>query len=234
MQLSNRTLALFALFTAMLAGTALWLEYGSRPPVAQTTEAAPPRPLLPDVSREGGREVAPAGPLRVRLRSGRSASATLSCDGVFRSQRPFERGSVAFPTIPLGQCHLRLQGADIPYEPVFPGDRLSCWNEDTTTQCRGGLAATYTARVSIDGAEPGTVFVDGEDLGPLPVEGHSVRVGKRLIIVQFEDGTMATWTLTVSPDETITMHFPSRSADLVISDGLRRNNDSDSGDETAD
>ena len=226
MQLSNRALLLFALFAAILAGTALWLEYGARPPVALAIDAPPP-PLIPTVRREGGREVAPSGPLRVRLEGGRASSATLSCDGVFRSQRPFERGAVAFPTIPLGQCSVMLQGTDVPYEPVYPGDQLACRNQDGITACSGGLAVSYAARVSIGSETAGEVYVDGEDAGRLPVSDHPVRVGKRLVVARFDDGTTASWTLVVSPDETIHMHFPSRGTALPIDAALRRRQPSD-------
>ncbi len=209
MQLSDRTLVLFAVFAAMLAATALWLEFSPRTQVAQTDGVPPPAPLIPAVTRSGGRDVQTSGPLRVGIRRGRVDAATLDCDGLFRAQRPTSGEGVVFPTIPLGQCHITLVGSDVSYEPVFPGDRLSCWIDDHTTLCTGGMAASYAARVSIAGDSPGMVSIDGEDLGTLPVENASVRVGKRLVIVTFDNGATAVWTLTVAPDEEIAMQFPS-------------------------
>lgn len=208
MQLTNRTLVLFALFSAALAGVALWLEYGQRTTVAEVTEAPPPAPLIPDVRRSGGRQIELGGPLRVAISRGRAMSAVLDCDGLFRAQRPVRSGGVVFPTIPLGQCSITLDGADIPYEPVFPGDRLSCSVDESTTVCTGGMAASYAASVSIAADEPGTVHIDSVSHGPLPVENAEVRVGRRLVMVEFDSGTSAIWTLTVAPDERIEMHFP--------------------------
>ncbi len=222
MQLSDRTLVLFAVFAAMLAATALWLEFRPRTTVAETNGGPPPAPLIPVVTRSGGRDVGTAGPLRVGIRRGRVDAATLDCDGLFRAQRPTSSGRVVFPTIPLGQCHITLVGSDIPYEPVFPGDRLSCWIDDHTTLCSGGMAASYAARVSVAGDSPGTVSVDGVDLGALPVQNAPVRVGKRLVVVTFDEGATAVWTLTVAPDEEIAMHFPSEPAGMSgAASGLR-------------
>ncbi|MFT6142484.1 MAG: hypothetical protein ACJAZO_000639 [Myxococcota bacterium] len=75
------------------------------------------------------------------------------------------------------------------------------------------MAASYAARVSIDGGAPGTVSIDGNEVGTLPLRDASVRVGKRLVLVTFDDGPTAVWTLTVAPDEEIAMRFPSEDDD---------------------
>ena len=196
--------------------------------MALATGTLPPAPIIPIVTRSGGRIVAPTGPLRISIRRGRVATATLSCGSMFRSQRSVQNGGIVFPTIPLGQCSVLLEGADIAYEPIFPGDRLSCWEDRGTTHCTGGIAASYAARVTVTADAPGALYIDGEFLGALPVENSPVRVGRRLVVVDFQHGPIANWTLTVSPDEQIEMRFPSEPVEVEpLAISLRATNDTD-------
>jgi hypothetical protein len=210
--LSNRTLALFGTFTAVLAVLAIVVTLRVDVSSAPSDAADQGVSVRPVVTRTGGTDVEPKGPLVVRLGSGRSSTARLTCE-LFRSQRPFERGAVTFPTVPLGECSILLEGTTTSYSPVFPGDTLTCGIAGDATECTGGLAASRAARVEVTSDRAGMAYIDDVAVGPVPVS-HEVKIGRRALKVAFDDGTYASWSLVVLPDQAITVHFPESNADL--------------------
>lgn len=206
MDLSNRTLIVFAAVTGMLVILAVTLTLMD-PPQAPQVDASPNVSIIPVVSRTGGSEVSPSGPLTVRRSGGRAGTASLLCD-TFRSQRPFEGGVARFPDVPLGDCAIVLDGTDRAYEPVFPGDNLRCQPDGIATECTGGLAASRAARVTITSDLEGTIALDGDELGAIPVFGAPVKIGRRELRLMFPSGESTTWSLLVQPDQNIRVHFP--------------------------
>lgn len=210
MDISNRSIALLLVVTLLLVAGAAALTFG--PPIG----TSPPAPvakemdlhLKPEVVRRGGRKVAGEGPLTVQVERHTSyETALLECD-MYKSERPLDSGRVVFPTIPFGECSILLVGTEIPYAPVYPGDRLTCVGVDGQTQCTGGVAARRAAQVSVRAALPGRLDVDGDPYGALPLENLRMKVGERNLVVRLDDGRTLRWKLVVQPEETIDLYFP--------------------------
>jgi hypothetical protein len=167
---------------------------------AHTTEGTSPHAVAVDVKD---------GPLVVEIeRVGAYDAARLVCD-MFMSERPFERNKVVFPTIPFGECSIRLVGTEVAYAPVYPGDALRCDGVDGQTQCTGGVAARQAATVTVRSALPGALEVDGDPYGPLPLENLRIKVGERQLAVRLDDGRILRWKLVIKPEEQIDVYFPS-------------------------
>lgn len=215
MNISNRNIVVLAIVTLMLVIGAIALSLAPEP--AAQPQAQAPRQLdfhfRPEVVRRGGRKVETEGPLVVRVeRSGDYESAMLVCD-LYKSERPFDSGRVVFPTIPFGECSVRLIGTEIPYAPVYPGDTLNCVGIDGQTQCTGGVAARKAAQVSVRSELPGSLELDGDPFGPLPLENLRMKVGERHLAVRLDDGRTLRWKLVVKPEEVIEVYFGSPDAE---------------------
>ncbi len=215
MDLPNRTLVLFAILTAALVALAVIVTFGVGQPPVEVQTGPPSVAIIPTVVRTGGTAVDPRGPLSVRRSSGRASTATLACD-TFKSQRPFENGVAVFPSVPLGECSITLDGTEHEYEPVFPGDQLSCGPDGFTTECTGGLAASRAARVTVTSDLEGVVEVDGDQLGAIPVFGAPMKIGRREVRVIFPSGEATSWSLVVLPDQNIRVHFPDPYEDAMM------------------
>lgn len=215
MDISNRSLVLLLIITVFLVVAAAALTFG-----AQLAKHAPVSVLPtvvdltvePEVHRAGGTKILSQGPLTVELEPGVDArSAMIQCD-MYKAERPVINGGFGFESIPFGNCEITLSGATTAYGPVFPGDELKCLITDGRTACTGGAASDLAGTVSIKSELPGFLQIDGDTIGPLPVEGLKMKVGKRQIAVLLEDGRTIRWTLTVQPQETIKLMFPSPDA----------------------
>jgi hypothetical protein len=136
-----------------------------------------------------------------------SGTALLVCD-MYKSERPFVDGGMSFESIPIGDCTVKLSGTDVAYGPVYPGDTLECRAHERKTMCDGGIASDKAGTVTVRSAAAGRLFVDGEDMGPLPLEALRMKVGKRELVVRLDDGRKMTWKLVVQPDELIEVDFP--------------------------
>jgi len=205
--LSNRTLVVFGLFTAVLVALAALVTFGTQPSASVSLASTAPAAIIPTVTRTGGSTPEARGPVVVRRAAGRTANATLTC-GTFRTQRAFDAGVAGFPRVPGGECSVLVDGTSEPYEPVFAGDRLSCRAEGVRTSCTGGMAANHAARLTVTSDSDGTVELDGQRLGEIPLFGASARVGLRQLRVVFPSGRSASWALVVMPDQNIRVHFP--------------------------
>lgn len=206
MLLSNRSLGLLAVVTALLVVAAVLLELDIPTHTAGATMAPPPPTILPTVEREGGRALSTHGPVRVRATG--VEHATVRCGGSYRDQRAFERGRTAFPNIPSGDCTLELDGAEVAWSPVLPGDDLRCHLEDDLTLCTGGAAHRHAARVDIETDGPAEVWIDGRKIGEAPLTDHALPFGVRELLVDFEaPGPVATWSLSLKPEERVRVHF---------------------------
>jgi hypothetical protein len=140
-----------------------------------------------------------------------AGTATLTCTLV-ETKRAIVEGEVFWDQVPAdAACRLALVDTTA-YGPVFRGDRLVCAIEDNATVCTGGLATTGAAHVSVASALPGTLDVDGKDLGRLPLTSIQLEVGKRELVVNLDDGRTLRWTLNIQPNEQIGVAFPSPDA----------------------
>lgn len=209
MEITNRSILVLVAVTVVLLAIALLLALQpTAPPPRASPEAPAPKRLIPQVTREGGETIESSGPLTVSLQRGASAeTASLLCQ-MFRSERAFRRGVLQFPTIPLGDCALKLTGSEREYAPVFPGDRLSCRVHEGRTECTGGVAWEKAATVSVSSDLPGTLRLNGQEVGELPAVGLKLNVGGNLIEVALSDGSSHQWDLRVSPRERVQVHFP--------------------------
>jgi len=198
---------------ALVAGAAV-LTFG--PPIGGSSSGVEVEVtdlhVQPEVVRRGGRKVQGEGPLTVLVeRRANFETALLECD-MYKSERPLMGERVVFPTIPFGECSILLVGTEIPYAPVYPGDRLTCVGVDGQTQCTGGIAAQRAAEVSVRSALPGRLDVDGDPFGALPLENLRLKVGERNLVVRLDDGRSLRWKLIVNPEETIDIYFPDPNA----------------------
>lgn len=214
MDISNRSLVLLLILTLMLVGAAAALTVGLTystappPPDVVATVASDEIRVVPEVIRRGGQKIDPKGPLIVEVAKGTIApSALLVCD-MYKSERPFYQGGMGFETIPFGDCSVKLSGTDHAYSPVYPGDRLICATVDRKTECTGGIAAEKAGVVTIQAAVDGILWVDDEELGPLPLEAQRLKVGRRDLVLKFSDGRYMKWALVVQPEEEIDVYFP--------------------------
>lgn len=209
MDISNRALALLAVSAFALSALAVLMTIYAVP----VSSELPPPPsdrlqVMPAVTRSGGTPIEAVGPLIVRLQPGqRARTAHLGCD-LFKAERRIYDGFVDFPSLPLGDCALTLQGARTGFGPVFPGDRLRCRIEEGATVCEGGLATSRAARVSVTSDVPGELRIDGMTIGPVPRHDLPLTVGRRRISLHYADGRYVEWPLTVRPDERVSLRFP--------------------------
>jgi hypothetical protein len=213
LDISNRSLILLLVITLVLVGAAAALTVGMSLG-GSTIEPPPPvvvqATVQPNVVRSGGKKIDVEGPLVVEVDKSLAsppASALLTCD-MYKSERPFWEGGMGFPSIPFGNCTVLFSGTSVPYGPVFPGDRLVCSVAETKTVCTGGIAADKAGTLSVSSALPGTLEIDGEDLGALPLSNLKVKVGKRALVVHVTDGRTLSWALNVQPEEQIDVSFP--------------------------
>lgn len=221
MEISNRSLIILLVATVLLVVGAAVLTFGAK--LKAAAEGPPPLPtsqveIIPEVHRSGKTGIEAYGPATVTLGPDVDArSAQIQCS-MYKAERPQveEKGGArgfAFEAIPFGtssgDCFLTLSGATTAYGPVFPGDELTCVITDGKTVCTGGLAETKAGTVSVKSTLPGVLQIDGETIGPLPVEAIRVKVGVRDLAVLLDDGRSMKWPLTVQPDETIKVLFPS-------------------------
>jgi hypothetical protein len=217
--ISNRSLVILLGITIVLIGgaAALTMRSAIAPLFATNTEKPPEKPpaLLPLVTRDGGKELHPDGPLIVTLAHGKSAPTAMLTCVVYKSERPFYQGKLGWDSVPDGDCSVRLSGSETAYGPVFPGDDLECEVDGKRTRCTGGMAAEHAGVVSVASALPGSLEVDGDDFGHLPLTQLKLRVGKRSLIVHLDDGRPLEWTLDVQPDERISVSFPSPDAPVA-------------------
>jgi hypothetical protein len=226
LDISNRSLVLLLMITLVLVGFAGVLTAGlsmsaSRITADVAVALAPETLVQPHVERRGGGQtIDPQGPLLLKLGAGASAgSAMLVCD-MYKSERPFVRGELAFPTLPYGDCSVRLSGTTTAYAPVYPGDALVCAGAEDVTQCTGGLAAEHAGTVSVTSALPGALSVDGEPLGRLPQTDLHLKIGRRQLEVTLEDGRTLRWSLIVQPGERVFVNFPSPDGDASDPSGV--------------
>jgi hypothetical protein len=218
--ISNRSIVVLAVVTLLLVVGAGILTLMPAAPPPQAVSQLSSRPMdfhfKPSVVRRGGRKVETEGPLVVNVeRTADYETAMLVCD-MYISERPFTEGTVVFPTIPFGECSLRLVGTEVPYAPVYPGDTLACVGIDGQTQCTGGVAARRAAQVSVRSELPGTLELDGDPFGALPLENLRMKVGERHIAVKLDDGRTLRWKLVVKPEEMIDVYFAS--PDVAVAD----------------
>lgn len=232
MDISNRSLVLLLIITVFLVGAAAVLTFGAQ--LAKTAKDTEP-PLAaelkvePEVHRSGwaGGSIERDGPLTIELEKGvDSVTAMIQCD-MYKAERGAFEGGFAFESIPFGNCEVTLAGSNVcapqdprdtdapppcpsvAYGPVFPGDELTCRVTDGKTTCTGGAAASEAGTVSVKSVLPGYLQVDGETIGPLPIEATKMKVGRREIAVLLNDGRTMRWRLVVHPQETIKVLFPS-------------------------
>jgi hypothetical protein len=238
--ISNRSLAILLAITVLLiVGAGALTMRGTLAPLLGITqgEKPPEKPpsLLPLVTRDGGKDLHPEGPLVLTLVKGQQApTATLACGrqpgkdvrvasdmeargaAPYRSERPFYQGKLGWDSVPDGDCSVKLAGTETAYGPVFPGDELECEaDQKKATRCTGGLAAAHSGIVAVASALPGSLEVDGDDFGHLPLPSLKLRVGKRALVVHLDDGRTLEWTLGVQPDERISVSFPSPDAPVT-------------------
>jgi hypothetical protein len=223
-EISNRSLVLLLVVTVVLVLGAAVLTFGAR--LKAANQPAPPLPtsevdVVPEVHRSGGTHIEAYGPATVTLLPESDArTAQIQCD-MYKAERPIveagpkEKG-FAFEAIPFGtssgDCYLTLSGSTVAYGPVFPGDTLTCGITDGKTTCTGGLAETKAGTVSVKSILPGMLQIDGEPIGPLPVENIRVKVGTRVLAIHADDGRSMKWKLVVQPEETLKILFPSPDA----------------------
>lgn len=215
MDISNRSLVLLLVITVFLVVAAALLTFGSqlaKHAPAVVTPSVVDLNVEPEVHRSGGTRIKPEGPLTVELEPGVDAqSATIQCD-MYKAERPLIDGGFGFESIPFGNCEITLSGATSAYGPVFPGDELKCLITDGHTACTGGAASDLAGTVSVKSELPGYLQVDGDTIGALPVDDLKMKVGKRQLAVLLNDGRTIRWTLSVQPQETIKLMFPSPDA----------------------
>lgn len=221
MEISNRSLIILLVATVLLVAGAAVLTFGAK--IKAAAEGPPPLPssqveIIPEVHRSGKTDIEAYGPATVTLGPDVDArSAQIQCN-MYKAERPQveEKGGArgfAFEAIPFGtssgDCFLTLSGATTAYGPVFPGDELTCVITDGKTVCTGGLAETKAGTLSVKSTLPGVLQIDGDAVGPLPVEAIRVKIGVRELAVLLDDGRSMKWQLTVQPDETLKVLFPS-------------------------
>jgi len=137
-----------------------------------------------------------------------SRTAMLVCD-TYKSERSFEPdGQVTFPSVPVGNCGIRLSGTETQFAPVYPGDELDCEPVDAATRCTGAIAVERAGKVHITSDFQGSILVDGEEIGPVPVDEWPLPVGEHHIELVRDDGKSTSWTLRVAADEELWVHFP--------------------------
>jgi hypothetical protein len=211
-EVSQRALIALVVLTLVLVVGAVLLSVDMSQPADQAEAPANPAQtsqVVPHVTRIGGDPGASQGTLEIKAEKGSSPkSALLSCD-VFKSERPFQpNGTVIFPAVPVGECGVVLDGSGVAYTPVFAGDKLVCLRDEDTTRCTGGTAQTRAATVSVTSTLPGTLWVDDQDMGQVPLSEKRINVGRHELRLVFESGQETRWTLLVKPDEKINLHFP--------------------------
>lgn len=209
MDVSNRSLALGAVAAFVLAACAVLMTVVAAPvdmelPATPTDRVA----VVPEVLRDGGAEIDASGPLAVQVERGTDTQSVLLTCGQYKAERPVEAGLVVFPSLPIGDCELRIAGTDASYGPVFPGDRVRCGAQGRITTCTGGLAHSQAGSLTVTSVAAATVSLDGAELGEAPVEAIEARVGGRRVRLDYPDGRYAEWSLVVAPDQEITVHFP--------------------------
>lgn len=207
MEISTRAMVAMLVATIALVVAAVALTVASQGPGPMAVEARPDRhvlDVLPSVTRAGGRDIEAGGPLVVR---GHARTALLVCEP-FKSERMLTSGAVVFPSVPLGDCSLRLDGTRAAYSPVFPGDDLKCTATDGATACTGGLAASKAARVTVTSDLPGVLFVDEVEVGPLPQADLRLKIGTRALRIGVDGDRWMSWKLSLKPEETVAVHFP--------------------------
>lgn len=224
MQISNKTLLALLVAAVALVSTAVWLTL--RPPKVNTAPKVTPDQLVqqnvlaspPTVTRQEGSGWVPEGPVTVNAESG--LIAKLDCDGL-RKERAVTEGAARFETIPTAGCHLSLleatpddgtakPQASTPFYPLLPGDEVTCIVEQSaassTTRCNDSLAEAHAATLVVTSGASGTVLIDGQVVGPVPVEGHRLPVGVHTVSFEGERGKKE-HPLTVKADEFVTIEF---------------------------
>lgn len=220
MQISNRSLLLILVAAVALVGAALWLALRPKAPPTQVAENDVMDDVIldepPDVNRSGGIEWKPEGPVEVF--SAENTLVKLECDGL-RKERRIREGKATFDSIPPAGCDLMLHpdGEEeapkvVPFYPLLPGDVVTCRVERKEIACDGSLAEKHAATMVAWSQGPGMVKVDGEEIGPVPIEDYKLPVGRHRI--EFVGRrARSSWTLTVSPDEFIEILFHSPARD---------------------
>jgi hypothetical protein len=195
--------------TIVLAGAATWLALRP-PPTAPTTPDVDPATLVVDMPPEVYRMAAeskfePRGPVRVGAPD--NTLLRLQCDAL-RMERTTKAGSATFDDIPNAGCVLSMPEQEelAPFEPVYPGDNLQCGAAEGRIRCTGSLAEKHAAKVIAWSWGEGALWVDGVEVGPVPVESLRIPVGKHDIKFQ-GPRARSEWRLTVQPDERIELFF---------------------------
>lgn len=215
MDVDHRAFALLSVAAVALSAGAVALTFDLVPSVS-LFGADPKRPrvlaVVPEVKRATDGEVKlQKGDVSVTVEDGTTApSAIIECgEGrIVKLERSFEAGKLRFDGIPPERCTLTLRGTEIGYEPVYPGDNLTCLTVERRTQCLGGLANEQPALVIVESEVPGELTVDADWYGPLPATRLRLRPGTRDIIVQLDPLTTMRWKLVVAPGERLSVYFP--------------------------
>ncbi|MBN2798965.1 MAG: hypothetical protein JXX28_07435 [Deltaproteobacteria bacterium] len=212
MEITNRSIVLLVALIVVLGLGATLLGYLltlDRGPRSDTPQLDRHVDLMPTVFRRGGARLETRGPVEVRLSKGSNqGTISLTCDS-HRSERPFIDGLAFFDSIPLGDCSLTFSSQDDAFGPVLPGDKLVCHTKDYITHCAGSLADAHPASLDVSSELPGVLFVDGEEIGPLPLKALHQRMGTHELMVVTEEGVTLHWPLKVNADEGVEVHFPS-------------------------
>ena len=225
MKISNRSLLLLLVAAVALVAVAVWLTLRPPAPPSEMTEEERMATIVeepPDVRRSGKSDWVPKGPVTVTSAEG--TLVALDCDGL-RKERRVRDGVATFEDLPPAGCHLRLVPADlpenteppkvVPFYPLLAGDEVTCRIEASQVLCEGSLAEKHAATVVAWSQGPGTVTIDGKEIGEVPVEGYRLPVGRHK--VEFEGKrARSSWTLTVQPDEFIEILFHSPTRDDTV------------------
>jgi hypothetical protein len=157
----------------------------------------------PSVRRTGARpiDLTPGAPVRVTVIG--EEQALLRCDGGLH-QPQGGGATVAFGPVPTTGCALSLGPKSRAYEPVYPGDHVTCRLVDGVTACEGGLADAAAAALALEAEADGAFFVDGVPSG----RELKVRPGAHVVRFAPVSGPPTTWTLHAQPHERVTIHFP--------------------------
>jgi hypothetical protein len=216
-KISNQSLVALLIAAVALIGVAVWLVL--RPPPAPTAaEVAPEETILdvpPTVYRRSQSTFDPSGPVVVHAEEGRLIA--LECDRM-RMEREITGGVATFETVPTKTgCSLHfvtneLDDPFIPFSPILPGDDVMCRVDAKAVVCDGSLASLHAGTIRAWSPGEGELKIDGELVGPVPIDNHRLPVGKHKLEFTGKRAR-SSWTLTVRPDESIDIMFHSPARD---------------------
>jgi hypothetical protein len=212
LEITNRALIVLLISTVALVGVAVWLST-----TTLLSEDEPATALLeptmidmgPHVVRMGTRALQPRGDVLVHAAD--DLPVRLLCDGIKFETMPSD-GVATFHTTALNGCQLFLDEDGEPFEPIYPGDEVSCSLDEeakpAVTECTGSLAETHAATITAWSRAHGVLQVDGKEVGPVPIEGLKLSVGRHTILFEGEN-VRSDYDLKVGPDEQIELYFHS-------------------------